>query len=219
MLSDSASRRPTSEAVVFPSGESELEGVLHHPVRGEAPFSAAVVLQPHPLYGGDMHNNVVVALCRTLADEGFAALRFNFRSVGGRGGLRGSGIEEREDARAALAFLASCPGVDAGRFCLAGYSFGAVVALSLGELGLRALAAVSPPLGEGLSFRLTCPTLLVFGERDSIAPPRDQARLGLDLPEGSRALTIRGADHFWLGFEESLAGEVGYFFIGRTRPA
>jgi alpha/beta superfamily hydrolase len=31
---------------------------------------AAVVLHPHPLFGGDMHNHVVVALCEALADLG-----------------------------------------------------------------------------------------------------------------------------------------------------
>jgi alpha/beta superfamily hydrolase len=166
-----------------------------------------------------MHNNVVVALCEVLADEGFVALRFNFRGVGRSGRRHGGGIDEREDARAALDFLASRPGVDASRLCLAGYSFGAVVALSLGDGRLKAVAAVSPPLGSETPLAVTCPTLFVFGERDDIAPPRDLERIGSDLAAGSRVVVVPGADHFWLGFEDRLAGEVGYFFLERTRES
>jgi alpha/beta superfamily hydrolase len=162
-----------------------------------------------------MHNNVVVALCAALAEEGFEALRFNFRGVGRSGGAHGGGVDEREDARAALDFLASRPGVDASRLCLAGYSFGAIVALSLGDERLTASAAVSAPLGRETPLNLTCPTLFVFGERDNIAPPRDLERIGGDLPAGSRVAVVPGADHFWLGFEDRLAGEVGYFFLER----
>ncbi len=217
MPADEAFDRPTTEAVVFPSGRLDLEGILHRPAAPEALSPAVAVLQPHPLYGGDMHNNVVVALCEALAEQGFVALRFNFRGVGRSGGSHEGGVDEREDARAALDFLASRPGVDASRLCLAGYSFGAVVALSVGDERLAALAAVSPPLGRETLLNLTCPTLFVFGERDNIAPHRDPALIGSDLPEGSRVFVVPGADHFWLGFEDALAGEVGCFFLERIR--
>jgi len=201
-------------SVTFSEDALVLEGILHIPrVEEGERFPAAVVCHPHPLYGGDMRNNVVVAVCDALSTKGIAALRFNFHSVGGSGGSHGGGHGERADATAALDFLASQPGVDARRLCLAGYSFGAVVALSTPYPSLAALAAVSPPLTQDAGARIkpACPTLLVFGERDDVAPASKLESAGIDLPTGSRVVVLPG-DHFWWGHEEELAEEVATFF-------
>ena len=73
------------EQVRFPSGPYRLEGELAYP-DDDAPVGAAVVAGPHPLLGGDMHNNVVVGLSEGLAGRGLAVLRFNYRGVGGSEG-------------------------------------------------------------------------------------------------------------------------------------
>jgi uncharacterized protein len=53
-----------------------LHAVLDEPAR---PAHAGVVLcHPHPDYGGDMHNAVVVAAARAIAGSGRVALRFDF---------------------------------------------------------------------------------------------------------------------------------------------
>jgi hypothetical protein len=195
-----------------------LEGVLHgvENARG-APVPAAVVCHPHPLYGGDMHNAVVVAVCDALSKQGISALRFNFRGVGGSQGSHGGGRDERNDVRAALAFLASQADINPRRLCLAGYSFGALVALSTRYSALAAMAVISPPLtgNPDEAFRLSCPTLFVFGERDSVAPSTGVE--AIDLPPGSRIAVVPGADHFWCGQEEEAAAEVAAFFSERAR--
>ena len=94
-----------SRRVRFPCGQLTLEGVLHE-VESPSPVPAVVICHPHPLYGGDMDNNVVVAVAMGLARDGIAALRFNFRGTGDSDGAFGGGIGEREDVSAALAFLA-----------------------------------------------------------------------------------------------------------------
>ncbi len=53
-----------------------------------------------------MENNVVVALAEGLQCSGLATLRFNFRGVGSSQESYDEGRGEREDARAALRFLA-----------------------------------------------------------------------------------------------------------------
>lgn len=213
-----------SRTVTFPAGDLLLEGVLHSPTAGQnhaaaiAPCPAAVVCHPHPLYGGDMQNSVVVAICDALAAHGMAALRFNFRGVGASDGSYGGGEDERRDVRAAIDFLASQPEIDPRRLCLAGYSFGALVALSAGDERVRALAAISPPLSPP-SFAtpsLRCPALFVFGERDPIAPADGLETSGIELPEGSRVTVIRGADHFWRGQEQAVAAAVVGFFRGHA---
>ena len=69
----------------FPCGNLFLEGALSWP-QGAGPFAVVVVCHPHPLYGGTMDNNVVLAVCQALYGESMVAFRFNFRGVGGSQG-------------------------------------------------------------------------------------------------------------------------------------
>jgi alpha/beta superfamily hydrolase len=108
------------------------------------PWAAAVVCHPHPLYGGDLHNNVVDALVRALSGAGVAAVRFDFRGVGRSGGEHGDGETERLDVVAAID--AAAPLAGDGPVLLAGYSFGAAVALSVADPRLDGWFLVAPPL-------------------------------------------------------------------------
>src|SRR3972149_4351077 len=163
--------------ITFTSDGLALEGILHLPASSPSPGVA--VCHPHPLYGGDMHNNVVVALCRAAAARGIAALRFNFRGVGGSQGSFADGVGERADAAAAPARLPELLEVDDGRVGIVGYSFGAAVALLAAGEGLRAVVAVSTPtIARGLSgIAVRCPALLVGGEDDQGAPASRLASL------------------------------------------
>jgi len=203
------------QEVTFPSDGLMLEGILHRPA-GTSLYPAVAVCHPHPLYGGDMHNPVVVAICEGLCADGMGALRFNFRGVGGSGGSFGGGVEERRDVRAALDYLEGNPAVDGGRIGLAGYSFGALVALSAVDERVQGVAAVSPPLAmQDLSGReLRCPPLFVFGGEDAIAPADRLADVASALVGEHRAIVVPGADHFWWGQEEVLVKEVVAFFQG-----
>ncbi len=157
-----------------------------------------------------MDNNVVVAIVEALTGDKIAALRFNFRSVGGSGGAFGGGVAEREDVGAALAFLAGQPGVDAHRLGLVGYSFGAMVALAAPSAAARALVAVSPPLGfsEPPSPLPDRPILLVTGERDGIAPAASLRAMAEASPSRCETMVLPGADHSWWGQEARLAEQV-----------
>src|SRR3989449_10367061 len=94
----------------FASGALILEGVLDLPERTPAP--GIVVCHPHPMYGGDMHNNVVDAVCQTAAADGIVALRFNFRGAGGSEGTYDNGVGGQDDGGAALAYLRGMPEAD-----------------------------------------------------------------------------------------------------------
>jgi alpha/beta superfamily hydrolase len=93
-----------AEPVRFPSGALWLEGRLSIPAGATR---AAVVCHPHPQYGGDMDNSVVVATAAALGRRGIATLRFNFRGVGQSEGSYGEGVAELGDARAAVERLRS----------------------------------------------------------------------------------------------------------------
>ena len=77
------------QPVTFDSTGLRIEGMLHLP---EAAAAAAVVCHPHPQYGGNMDNNVVMGVARALQDDRVATLRFNFRGVGGSAGRHGRSL-------------------------------------------------------------------------------------------------------------------------------
>ncbi|HEX5707325.1 MAG TPA: hypothetical protein VFX96_08515, partial [Pyrinomonadaceae bacterium] len=52
-----------------------LEAIIKEP-QGAA-RGAALVLHPHPVHGGTMHNKVVFRAARALGDAGLVALRIN----------------------------------------------------------------------------------------------------------------------------------------------
>jgi uncharacterized protein len=110
----------TERRIQFQAGPYLLEGLFSRGRTGKG----AVITHPHPLYGGDMANYVVEAAVRVLQNSGLATLRFNFRGVGASHGRYENGLGEREDVRAALAWLRD-QGVS--RTHLYGYSFGAWV--------------------------------------------------------------------------------------------
>ncbi|MFC1892607.1 alpha/beta hydrolase [Chloroflexota bacterium] len=202
--------------ITFPSDYFILEGCWHIP-ESAGPFPAVIVCHPHSLYGGSMSNNVIFETCQALAQRSIAALRFNFRGVGKSGGRYGGGIDEQEDARAALALTSSTPDIDTEKVGLAGYSFGASVALPVAvqntEVGL--LALVSPALTESAWEQLRTysqPVFVISGEDDHLIPPEKiREHLG-NTPETKQYEIIAGADHFWQGYEAKVVEKVADYF-------
>ncbi|MCJ7791246.1 MAG: dienelactone hydrolase family protein [Dehalococcoidia bacterium] len=202
--------------VSFPSGELLLEGILAIP-QGAGPFPAVIVCHPHPLYGGSMDNNVVYSLSEKLTQASLASFKFNFRGVGGSQGEFSQGIGEQEDVKAAISFISTVKEVDSKRIGLAGYSAGAGFAFPIGfnDARIKALAAVSPPLLMfNFDFLKSCPKpkLLISGSRDDLIPTDQFLEFCQNLPEPKECESIEGADHFWWGYESSLAAKVTAFF-------
>jgi alpha/beta superfamily hydrolase len=195
------------EEVSIPGPGITLEGRLSV---GAAP-GGAVITHPHPLFGGDMANNVVLTAVRALAARGISALRFNFRGVGRSTGTYGGGTEEADDVAAALAFLKSRT---PGPHYVGGYSFGAAVAGRALLQGLSADAAIliAPPIAfMDLSFLPRVPglRLIMVGDRDELCPlPSLRALMAESEPAfGTTPAEIRvieGADHFFGNGEAEL---------------
>jgi len=196
--------------VTFASGVLTLEGALNLPERTPAP--GIVVCHPHPMYGGDMHNNVVDAVCQTAAADGIVALRFNFRGAGGSEGSYDNGVGEQDDVGAALAYLRELPEVDGARVALAGYSFGAAIALQAVDERLNAFIAVSLPTTMPLKdVRVACPALFISGDEDQYSDAGELTRLVRGLGSKAELKLLPGLGHFWFGVERDLQAIISPF--------
>ncbi len=176
-----------------------------------SPKGGYVVCHPHPLYGGDMDNPVVIRAAEVAQAAGFATLRFNFRGAGGSEGVHDKGRGEQDDVRAAMAALAAR--LPAGsRIGVIGYSFGAATAARATRPSApdTPLGLIAPPLGMyDLDFLQTSPgrLLLVAGSADSYCPVEALHRLAA-LTSAEERL-IEGADHFFFGKLYPLGEAIG----------
>jgi len=164
-----------------------------------------------------MSNNVVLAICQALVEQSIAALRFNFRGVGKSGGEFGGGIAEQEDVKAALAVLSTTAEIDPKRIGLAGYSFGASVALAMAlqDERVKLLALVSPALSDSGWVQLKeypGSKFLIAGDADSLIPQERLRQYGIEIADRQQYQVVSGADHFWWGHEAEAGQKVARFF-------
>jgi len=185
------------ERIFIQSGELKIEGLINNS-SGEG---AVVVTHPHPLYGADMHNNVVQSVLQAYWQKGYTTLRINFRGVGQSEGSHDQGIGEQEDVRAALAYLHE---LGKSSIDLAGYSFGSWVnAMGLESFEhAKRMIMVSPPVNFiDFAFLGYNPKiqLVIAGSEDDIAPPGIiKDKLPTWNPEAEFRI-IQGSDHFYWG--------------------
>ncbi|MCP4222255.1 MAG: alpha/beta hydrolase, partial [Actinomycetia bacterium] len=170
--------------------ELRAELAAPNPIR-----AAMVVCHPHPLYGGSMEANVVEALFRSLPGNEIGILRFNFRGGGGSGGSHDNGTGEQLDVRAATeAALVRWPDVP---LTLAGYSFGADVALAVDHDQVQGWFGVAPPLrilagSDLVALADERPKHLVAAAHDQFRSPAELAELVADAPN-TTVTTVNGA--------------------------
>ena len=202
------------EQVAFETVDGiRLQGWFARSHRSPATFTLVV-------FNGNAGNRAYRApLARAFREHGVAVLLFDYRGFGGN---QGTPTEEglAADARAARAYLLTRSDVDPARVVYFGESLGAAVAIRLAvehppaALVLRSPFASLAALGRHhypwlpaawlLSDRfpsidrlphVTCPLVVIVGDRDSIVPV-DQSRQLYDAARAPKHLvTIAGADH------------------------
>lgn len=190
--------------LIFPGPEGRLEG-RYHPQPGKPDAPIAIVLHPHPQFGGTMNNRVVYNLHYAFHKLGFTVMRFNFRGVGRSQGEFDQGIGELSDAASALDYLQAM-NPNSKHCWVAGFSFGAWIGMQLlmRRPEITGFISVAPPANMyDFSFLAPCPSsgLIVNGTADRVAPPKDTHALVSKLRE-QKGITItheeiEGADHFF----------------------
>lgn len=176
-----------------------LEAIVEDPgLPGEG---YAVLCHPHPLHGGTMDNKVVHTLARAFRETGIPTLRFNFRGVGSSAGTYDHGNGETADADAVAAYGAlRWPD---RRLLLAGFSFGAFVALRLAlERGASRLITVAPPV-DRMDFSAlaapSCPWLVVQGDSDELVDPQRVFAWAKSCKPQPKLVVMPGVGHFFHG--------------------
>ena len=157
--------------VIFNGPAGRIEGRYHHNKTPNAPV--ALVLHPHPQFGGTMNNSVTLALFQTFLERGFSVMRFNFRGVGRSQGTFDSGIGELSDAASALDWL-QAQNPDAGQCWIGGFSFGAWIAMQvlMRRPEIEGFISVAPQANMyDFSFLAPCPSsgLILNGGADQVA--------------------------------------------------
>jgi len=182
----------------IPSTHGQLEAILKSP-RGPI-NGTALVLHPHPLFGGTMHNKVVFRAAAALNDAGLLALRINFRGVGQSTGQHDLGRGERDDVQAGLEYLAA--NYSDHEITLCGFSFGARVGLEVGvdDDRVKRLISIGTPLDKyDFSFLAECrkPILFVQGNRDEFGSVERLRDLVAKIKAPVELKIIEGAGHFF----------------------
>ncbi|MFZ2207500.1 MAG: alpha/beta fold hydrolase [Porticoccaceae bacterium] len=171
----------------------------------------AVIAHPHPLYGGAMDNKVVTTLARMYRRLGVAAVRFNFRGVGGSAGGHDQGRGEVEDMLAVVRWAQARAPESA--LLLAGYSFGSALAAAASErVAARHLVLVAPPVDRypyAPQGDFACPTAIVLGGADEIVAVDAVAAWARQRPRVTEVIVLPEASHFFHGQLVALERELG----------
>ncbi|CDX11776.1 conserved hypothetical protein [Mesorhizobium sp. ORS 3324] len=199
--------------VIFAGPAGRLEGRYQPSKEKSAPI--AIVLHPHPQFGGTMNNKIVYDLFYMFQKRDFTTLRFNFRGIGRSQGEFDHGTGELSDAAAALDWVQSLH-PDSKSCWVAGYSFGSWIGMQLlmRRPEIEGFISVAPqPNTYDFSFLAPCPSsgLIIHGDADKVAPPKDVQTL-VDKLHTQKGITITqktipGANHFFANHAELLIEE------------
>ena len=172
----------------------------------------ALVLQPHPQYGGTMNNRIVYEAYNCFYKNGFSVIRINFRGVEKSDGIFDNGQGELSDAAAALDWIEKeNPGF--GQCWVSGFSFGALICMQLimRRPEVSKFIALSPqPNVYDFSFLAPCPIsgLIVYGKNDELVSEDSilllKKRLSMQKNIELKFNSIVGANHFYKSKEKEL---------------
>jgi uncharacterized protein len=212
--------------LIIPGPAGRIEARYHHEQSSESPI--ALILHPHPQFGGTMNNQVVYSLYHTFVARGFSVLRFNFRGVGRSQGVWDGGPGELADAASALDWLQQVK-PDAKTCWIAGVSFGTWIAMQLlmRRPEIDGFICVAPPANlYDYTFLAPCPSsgLIINGDKDRVVPPQaitDQLVNKIKTQRGIKIdhEVIPGANHFFENKTEDLNRIVGGYLDMRMIKA
>jgi len=196
---------------IFISGPSgRIQGLYFKNKKQGAPV--ALVLQPHPQYGGTMNNRIVYEAYNCFFKNGFSIIRINFRGVEKSDGIFDNGQGELSDAAAALDWIErENPGFS--QCWVSGFSFGSLICMQLimRRPEVNRFIAISPqPNVYDFTFLAPCPVpgLITYGQNDELVPEESilnlKKRLNRQKNIEVKFESINNANHFYKKKEKEL---------------
>ena len=184
----------------------------------------AIVLHPHPQYGGTMHNKIVHEIYNVFVNNNFSVLKFNFRGVEKSDGTFDNGQGELSDAAAALDWVER-ENQDYIQCWVSGFSFGSLICMQLimRRPEVTKFVCVAPqPNVYDFTFLAPCPTSgqIIFGENDELVPKGSIDDLNNRLKNQKNVevnfSSIKGANHFFKEKEEDLKKVIDKYIKEKT---
>ena len=196
--------------IFVPGPAGRLEAKYYKSKKKTSPI--ALILHPHPQYGGTMNNRVVVEAFNTFMDNEFSVCRVNFRGVGKSDGEFDNGQGELADAAAALDWIEK-ENFDNSQCWIVGFSFGSLIAMQLlmRRPEINRFIIISPqPNVYDFSFLSPCPTsgMIIHGKKDELVSIQSMNELKNRL-SSQKGININfdlisEANHFFTKSEEAL---------------
>ena len=208
--------------IFIPGPAGRLEAKYIKSKKNTSPI--ALVLHPHPQYGGTMNNKVVVDTFQTFVDNNFSVCRVNFRGVGKSDGEFDNGQGELADAAAALDWLER-ENFDNSQCWISGFSFGSLICMQLimRRPEVNNFIAVSPqPNVYDFSFLAPCPTSgqVIYSENDELVTKESITELDnrIKSQKGVEVVfsKIKNSNHFFKNKEKELVSEIEKYIKEKT---
>ena len=208
--------------VFIPGPAGRMEAKYYKSDKITSPI--ALVLQPHPQYGGTMNNKVVVDTFHTFMENEFSVCRVNFRGVGKSDGVFDNGQGELSDAAAALDWIER-ENLDYSQCWVSGFSFGALICMQLimRRPEVNNFIAISPqPNVYDFSFLAPCPTSgqVIYSDSDELVTKEsiDELDNRIKNQKGIEVIftKIKNSNHFFKDRENELSKEIEKYIKEKT---
>ena len=206
--------KPKSLEIFIPGPSGRLEAKYYKNPKFGSPV--AIVLQPHPQYGGTMNNRIVQLMYNIFLENGFSVIKINFRGVGKSDGVFDNGQGELSDAAAALDWIER-ENMDYSQCWVSGFSFGALICMQLimRRPEVNKFISISPqPNVYDFTFLAPCPIsgLVIYGKNDELVQLDSilnlKKRLSVQKNIEVKFDPISNANHFYKGKEKELSNSI-----------
>jgi len=203
-----------SKEIFIPGPCGRIQAKYYKNNLPEAPV--ALVLQPHPQYGGTMNNRIVYETYNCFYKNKFSVIRINFRGVEKSDGVFDNGQGELSDAAAALDWIEK-ENSGYNQCWVSGFSFGALICMQLimRRPEVNKFIAISPqPNVYDFTFLAPCPISgqIIYGKNDELVQVDSiinlKKRLNMQKNINVKFDSIPNANHFFKDKEKELGYSV-----------
>jgi uncharacterized protein len=193
--------KPSTSRPTLAGPAGALACAVDEPADGAAPRGVVVLCHPHPLHGGTLDNKVVQTMARAFVQQGWRAVRFNYRGVAGSDGAWDEGRGEVDDALAVLdAFRVAGLPLALGGFSFGGYVASQAAARLPGAPAVARLLLVAPAVRNFHMAPVPADTLVIHGEADDVVTLADVLAWARGPGQPLLPVTVvPGVGHFFHG--------------------